>query len=471
MSAAIEQSLMQEVGSVIRDRLGLHYPAERSRDLEAALSLVAGAFDCADAEQCARRIVSRSLDGDDLDTLAQALTVGETNFFRDPEVFRALERTVLPPLIEERRDRERRLRIWSAGCCTGEEAYTIAMILQRVLPDIESWNVTLLATDLNPHFLRRARVGVYGKWSFRRVSAWSLRRHFEPTADGRHQIADGLRRMVTFDHLNLAEGGYPSVFNNTNAMDVVLCRNVLIYFDQPTVERVVTQLRSCLLPGGWLALGRSERAPDTVDRLRPETLDGDVWYRRDDVATEPSPRSATATAHAAASARRAAFPETIEHRFEAGDYAAVASELEAFLAESQPTRGDRRRAIRLLAQARANLGELDEAQRWCEQALDEDGLDPRLHYLLASVLLERDRLDEAEASFRRALVVDDRYVLAHFALGNLMRRRRDPEAAREHFGHTLALLRHHRSEEIIPDSEGLTAGRLSEIAEQAMSHC
>lgn len=473
MNESVPQSLMQEVGAVIRDRLGLDFPPGRSRELETALNVVAGAFACADAEQCARRIVTRSLDADELKTLAQALTVGETNFFRDPEVFQALERDILPPLIEQRRGADRRLRIWSAGCCTGEEAYTIAIILRRLLPDYEDWNLTLLATDLNPHFLARAGAGVYGKWSFRRATPWALRRHVAATAGGKYEVDESIRDMVAFDYLNLAEGRYPSVFNNTNAMDIVFCRNVLIYFDPSTVERVIEHLRSCLLPGGWLALGRSERVPDVVERLRPVVVRGDVWYRRDDSATAQAavPAAAGAAPPVVRVARATPFPASLQRRFDDGDYAAVAAAVTDYLHGPPPCSTDRRRAMRMLAQAHANLGELDAAQTWCEEAISEDKLDPRLHYLMASVLLERNRAAEAEECLRRALVADDRFVLAHFALGNLTRRHRESDDARGHFERTLSLLRHFRSDEIIPDSEGLTAGRLSEIAEHALLQC
>ncbi len=470
MTAVMSEAQLIEVGAVVRERLGLHFPKERIRELEAGLHVAAEALGCDDAESAARRIIAEPLGSDDLKTLAQALTVGETNFCRDLEVFRALERDILPELIQQRRDGDRRIRIWSAGCCTGEEPYTVAMILRRVLPDIDDWNVTLLATDINPHFLSRAEQGVYGGWSFRRTPTWMTRRHFSPISDGKREIHAEIRDMVAFEYLNLAESSYPSVFNNTNAMDVVLCRNVLIYFDNPTVERVVSRLRSCLMPGGWLALGRSERAPSEVQGLEPVKLGGDFWYRRrEDWLTAEA--LAPARPQPVQPARVTPFPDALQELFERGDYGSVARKLSSYLRDGKPSRSDRRRAMRVLAQACANLGRLDEAQSWCEEALSEDKLDPRLHYLLASVLLERNQVGAAETSLQRAVFADDRFVLAHFALGNLTRRFRDGDHARDHFKRTLALLRHYRPDEILPDSEGLTAGRLSEITEQALSQC
>lgn len=471
MTAVMSESQLVEVGAIVRERLGLHFPVERIRDLEAGLHVVADALGCDGAEEVARRIVSEPLGADDLKTLAQALTVGETNFCRDPEVFQALERDILPELIGQRRTGDRRIRIWSAGCCTGEEPYTIAMILRRILPDIEDWNVTLLATDVNPHFLTRARRGVYGAWSFRRTPVWMARRHFSLLADGKRELHEDIRSMVSFEHLNLAEESYPSVFNNTNAMDVVLCRNVLIYFDGPTVERVVGRLRSSLLSGGWLALGRSERVPPDVQGLEPVRFGSDFWYRRRDSEPAVSRPAQAAAVEVRRRDRNTPYPDSPQRSFDRGDYGAVALELSAYLRDGSPNRSDRRRAMRTLAQACANLGRLDEAQTWCEEALSENKLDPRLHYLLASVLLERNHIDAAETSLQRAVSADDHFVLAHFALGNLARRFRDSSEARRHYLRALDLLRHYRADEILPDSEGLTAGRLSEITERALSQC
>jgi chemotaxis protein methyltransferase CheR len=469
MDPVMSDVQLAAVEAVVRDRLGLHFPRERLRELEAALHLVAGPLGCDGVDAAARRIIGEPLDPTDLRTLAQALTVGETNFCRDTQVFSSLERDILPDLIDRRRASDRRIRIWSAGCCTGEEPYTVAMILRRLLPDIDDWNVTLLATDINTDFLGRAQEGVYGKWSFRRTPGWMVRRHFTRRGDGKLAIDSAIRRMVTFEELNLADAVYPSVYNQTNAMDVVLCRNVLIYFDQTTVERVIRRLRASLLPDGWLTLGRSERVPSEISELCPARIRGEFWYRRRD---DPAREERRVLGPVASRPVRATpFRGALQQLFDGGDYSVAARDLTAYLKDANPSRTDRHRAMRLLAQACANLGRLDEAQTWCEEALAQDNLDARLHYLHASILLERSLADEAETSLRRSLAADDRFVLAHFALGNLMRRRGLSDRARQHFERTLALLRHHQPDEILPDSEGLSAGRLSEVARRALSLC
>ena len=165
-----------------------------------------------------------------IEILASYLTIGETYFFREKQTFEILEERILADLIKTRRQNERRLRIWSAGCCTGEEPYSIAMLLSKMLPDLKDWNISILATDINPRFLHKASEGVYSKWSFRDCPQGVKERYFRKAKEDRLEILPDIKKMVTFSYLNLVEDSYPSLSNCTNAMDVIFCRNVLMYF-------------------------------------------------------------------------------------------------------------------------------------------------------------------------------------------------------------------------------------------------
>ena len=137
--------------------------------------------------------------------LASHLTVGETYFFRERASFQALEERILPELIAKRLGRDRRLRIWSAGCCTGEEPYSIAISLDKILPDSRGWDVSLLATDINQDYLKKAKEAVYGEWSFRDHADASLESYFTKVRGSRDRLVPRIRRRVTFQSLNLAE--------------------------------------------------------------------------------------------------------------------------------------------------------------------------------------------------------------------------------------------------------------------------
>jgi chemotaxis protein methyltransferase CheR len=169
MTSALDPELLSAVSQSVEAQLGLHYPPERWGDLERGLRGAAMDLGFESMEKCARELALAKLGQEQIDSLAAHLTIGETYFFRDPLVFEILASQVLPALAEERRESTKQLRIWSAGCCTGEEPYSIAIALRRAIPDFDDWHITILATDINPRFLHKAVAGVYGPWSFRGV--------------------------------------------------------------------------------------------------------------------------------------------------------------------------------------------------------------------------------------------------------------------------------------------------------------
>lgn len=146
----------------------------------------------------------------------------------------------MPPLIQERRNSgDKRLRIWSAACCTGEESYSISITLSRMLRNWADWRIAVLATDLNPLFLQQAAKGVFREWAFRATPPGMKEWYVQRTAEGHFELVPQIREMVKFEYLNLAENIYPSLINDTNAMDITFCRNVLIYFEEDSACKVL----------------------------------------------------------------------------------------------------------------------------------------------------------------------------------------------------------------------------------------
>ena len=182
-----------------------------------------------------------------IEILANHLTVGETYFFRDKELFKTLEKPVLSKLIQSRHRSGRHLRVWSAGCSTGEEPYSVAILLSKMIPDLRDWNITILATDISPLALQKAAGAVYGHWSFRDVQPEIQNGFFNQREDGHFELLPRIREMVTFSYLNLVEDTYPSLFNNTNAMDIIFCRNVLMYFVPELAGKVARNFHRSLV--------------------------------------------------------------------------------------------------------------------------------------------------------------------------------------------------------------------------------
>ncbi len=190
---------------------------------------------------------------EELDALLDNLTINLTYFFRDQSAFEALREEVLVPLIRQRdRPGRRQLRLWSAGCATGEEPYSLAILLHQLLgTNLPHWDISILATDLDEKALQKARAGVYDAFSFREVSAQALSPFFS-LQNGRYHLAPEVKSLVVFQRHDLLGNSYPS------DMDVILCRNVLIYFTREQHDHIFSMFHRALRDGGVLVTGKTE---------------------------------------------------------------------------------------------------------------------------------------------------------------------------------------------------------------------
>ena len=442
MIATIPENLMQQLSLCLDAELGLHFPKPRWMDLERGIRAASDELGFDDPAECAEWLVSARLTKPQLETLAAHLTTGETYFFRDPAIFDFLATHVLPELIRARRDTGRQIRIWSAGCCTGEEPYSIAMTLARLLPDIADWRITILATDVNPRFLKKATAGRYGEWSFRGTPEAGSAPYFHRMQDGTSEISLPLRRMITFATLNLAEDVYPSLINNTNAMDVIFCRNVLMYFSRAHAMKVAAKLHASLMDGGWLFPSPAEVSMDVFPQFEMVRRPGTLVFRK----------------HGTPPARLPAPPQPAPARIPAPKPAAIVPPVAA--AEKVAPSADLCKARNL-----ANEGRLADALAECERAISAHRLLAAGHYLRGVILQEKGAFAEARVALRRALFLDPNFVVAHFSLGNLLRLQgRGTEAARS-FENARELLHRCAPDAELPESDGVTAGRLLAMVE------
>jgi chemotaxis protein methyltransferase CheR len=193
--------------------------------------------------------------------VVDAMTTNETSFFRDSHPFDTMRKSVIPGLIE-RRAAVRSLRIWSAACSTGQEPYSLAMMMKDNFPILSGWKVEIVATDLSPTVLDRAREGVYSTFEVQRgLPIQMLIRHFDQE-EPNWRIKREIRHTIGFRPLNLLED-----FSSLGQFDIVLCRNVLIYFDQPTKTRILKDIARRIMPDGALLLGGAESVFGLCDAL------------------------------------------------------------------------------------------------------------------------------------------------------------------------------------------------------------
>lgn len=486
---ALSAPRWHRLSELIAARTGLHFPPERRADLRRALGEAAPEFGCDDGDACADRLLSSPPSHEELRKLARHLTIGETYFFRERPSFEALATHVLPLLIRKR-EGERRLRLWSAACSTGEEAYSLAMLLQQLLPDWQDWNLSILATDLNPAFLRKAEAGVYGEWSFRDCPRELRERFFSPVGDRCHRVRAELRAMVKFAELNLAQDLFPSPVTDTQAIDLILCRNLLIYFTPAHARQLIAKLRQSLVDDGWLVVSPSECSQALFSGFVPVNFPGSILYRRSQardavraIVAEPlNPSGSVAEPLSGLETSALLTPEppalsttppprnldwtrefsAAESAYAQGDYGDTSTRLRALLPATAPP-AQQLRVLALLTRALANQGALEEALSVSERWIATDRLDAVAHYLSAMVLQELGERTRARAALNSAVYLQPDFTLAHFALGNHARAEARVAEARRHFDNAARLLSGLAAGEVVPESEGLTAGRLREI--------
>jgi chemotaxis protein methyltransferase CheR len=206
--------------------------------------------------------------------VTEALTINETSFFRDVSPFMALAERALPALIERRRS-DRCIHLWSAACSTGQEPYSLALLIRERFPQLAGWTIRLIASDICARVLARARSGVYSQTEINRgLPARMLVRYFEPLEKGEWRLRDEIRELVDFRDLNLAMP-WPAM----PPLDLVLLRNVLIYFDDATRREVLKRVRSAMHPEGFLLLGASETPMFIDDQFEPMPGDVGTIYR------------------------------------------------------------------------------------------------------------------------------------------------------------------------------------------------
>ncbi|GFO63136.1 protein-glutamate O-methyltransferase CheR [Geomonas paludis] len=204
------------------------------------------------------------------------LTTNETYFFREAFQLRAFTDEIVPEVMKLKQ-RERTLRIWSAGCSTGEEPYTIAMLLLE-MGCLHGWRVEIVGSDISQRVVQHARKGIYTKASFRATEERYLKRFFTETDEG-YRICDEVRELVTISQMNLFDANRLALLGK---MDVIFCRNVIIYFDQTSKKRVVESFYNTLRGGGYLLLGHSESLMNLSTAFALRHLKNDMVYQKTD---------------------------------------------------------------------------------------------------------------------------------------------------------------------------------------------
>lgn len=457
MSTSSHDSLLAQATALIEQRTGLAVSTQFRADLEPILREQAG-----DDLGSLLTVLRASPDSAPVwQRLIHALTIGETYFFRDPAHFRLLRDHLLANLVLARRQKNRlALDIWCAGCATGEEPYSVAIALHTLLPDLGRWRVRLLGTDINLQALAQARAGVYRDWAFRHTDDGFRARFFDSTPAG-WQIKPALRQMVTFQQHNLRDSALPQ------GLDIIFCRNVLIYFRREHIPPVEQGLFEALNPGGWLLLGHAEAIRSARERWTAHVFPGAVLYQKPHDGPPVAYRRHTGVLHTGA-LPAAPPPDTYDTAL-AALRAERPDEAERILGELLARQPEHARAHVLLAYLFASRQAVPEAHAHLDVALYRDALLADAHYLRAMLFLEEGNRRDTFQALRAALYCQRDHLLAAHLLGNLYHRAGDRARARRAWEHARAAAAARPPDEPVSDLSDLTAANFVLLLQNQLS--
>ena len=382
--------------------------------------------------------------------LTLLLTTGESYFFRDKGQIALLKNRLLPQIIEQKKRSpipKPSLRIWSAGCSTGEEVYSIAMVIKELIPDLHNWHILILGTDINLESIAKAQQGLYDSWSFRMVEPEIIKRYFKPRQQS-WEVLETMRSMVKFRVGNLIKDNFPQPSIDLHSMDIIICRNVFIYFDSHSIALVLDKFYHTLNSSGYLITGHAELSGQNLSNLQTKVFPESLVYQRNDLPekTYVIPKKSTAkiininqqqntlvnTQKLQPNLKLAdeqplsktKLPANItkaESLFQQGEYIAAIQEAEQ-VTKQHPLHFD---GYYLIAQAWANLGKFEKAAFYCEQAtkIDEESIFP--YYLLAHIAEEKGDTVAAKQILKKIIYLAPTSIHAYLELGDIYQREKD----------------------------------------------
>ncbi len=488
----IDKATYQAISNRIGALFGFYYAeknyAEMLRCVQEAAKVVQKSTE---PEKILLWLSSTPLSNADAASLAKHLTIGETYFFREKPALDLFSEKIIPELLEQRKGKNQRIRIWSAGCSSGEEPYTLAIMLREMIPHLDQWKIDLVATDLNLAAIQKALGGCYTPWSFRETPAYIKEKYFVKKGN-LFEISDVIKNMVQFSTLNLITARFPSPENNTNQLDMIFCRNVLMYLKPENIKAISAKFRESLVEGGWFITSQVELNDSYFGNFSRKTYKSGIFYRKEDlsakVATVDSKdfksknrlirskkdvispaktRSRISTGISAViekpKAFNAASVRSIKDLFSAAKYADCIQ-----LCQVQMEKAPSIDTGIILIKSYANLGNLKQARHWCDKLIKVNGSSAELYYLNAFILEDQNEPLLAEKNLTKALYLQPNHLPSLFAMGNILRRNQKKQQAVNYYQQLIQQLDLMSDEYIIDDFDGLTAGRLREMTQTMM---
>ncbi|MFZ3182966.1 MAG: CheR family methyltransferase [Pseudomonas sp.] len=505
--------------SKVHQHLGADFSGERSADLLRRFKLLAAEQAVTDLPAWLEAQAFADWDKTRIQALTPAFTVGETYFRRDAEALNWLAREYLSPLLERRRRAgQRYLRVWSAACCTGEEAYSLLFLLDQLLgAERSSWSLTVLASDLNAESLSHAKQAEYGQNAFR-SNEEEFRQHYFQAKGRLWQVRPQWRERIQFLQHNLATGPLPDPAQGLSEVDLILCRNVLMYFSPERAAVTLRRLLSCLTSDGLLLLSAVEAGIATQAGLSgfwagcnyalnanshlpaprlanlPSAAPPLVWPQP----RTPAPASVTtATRHAPSSIpaprgnlaprsttqppaasncptepslgtlpAHAQLWQLARQAQASGQHLQAQQALLEYLACAGLSQAQKLQACLLMARSWADQQHSAEAEDWLQRALLLEPNCATAYWLMALLAQQNDTPKVALVALQKSLYLDPDFILAHFHQARLLRSEGRLSASNKALQICRQLLQQHPREALLAEGDGLSCGQLLRLCEQ-----
>jgi chemotaxis protein methyltransferase CheR len=451
---------MNSIAKVISQEMGLHYPPNRHDELlngirKTALALE-GRFTI---ESIIDQIQSgKGIHPDIFRELSIALTVNETYFFREETTIQFIRNLIIPEILESKDH----YNIWSAGCSSGEEPYTLAMLLKEHLPPEIFKDVTIKATDISPKALEKAKEGKYTEWSFRETPA-ALRNKYFHKVGKLWQISNVIREKVEFSILNLAKENYPSQM--TGQYNMILCRNVIIYFSNETSKKIADNLHDTLKESGWLVTSQVELNDQIFGKFARIPEGNGFFYRKSKMAQTPhypiiSPEIQLRELHKQEDTAKFGKQLAKHREIKSQIYSAHNKKIAGNTQNSktnQPDKTQYKKALEL-----AGSRQYTKSMIILEELMSRNHFEADFFYLYGVILLEINERERAIEYFKKTLYLDPGHLLSEYMLGMLYRQEGKETLSKKYLRRAFENASRENPEKMLDNLEGLTAGHIAE---------
>ena len=477
-----KNSAMEALKEHIQKRTGLHLYEQDEEKFSRAIRERMSIRACASPEAYHRFLNSNH--PDEWDILKIVLTSGESCFFRDKGQIELLQHNILPALIRNNRQK-RELRLWSAGCSTGEEPYTLAMLIDQLLPQRQQWQIHIFGSDINEQALVAAMRGIYSRWTLRGVSQSMLDNYFSPHKNG-WLLSPRIRDMVQFKQADLVGGSFPNKAAGLHEMDLILCRNLFIYYEGTAVAKMADKLINSLCQGGYLLTGHAEIPVAHLRNLHARIYPESVIYQRNGSTTPkstafeapPSFQEPPTPERRRAPVERRRAPRTNQPRpvetttedrgtnelekarehLRQGSYNEAVAAAQSIL-ERAPDNTD---AMMIAANAYANMGKNESAEQFCRQAMAAAPLDAEPYYLMAQLSQIQNHFSETRQLLNKVIYLSPDFVPAYLELAAICDREGSTALAHKMRSSAMEILKRMPPDTVIPEYETISAKQLLE---------